>query len=278
MKTQKDVISSLEGRLELRCEEKEGKSFLEHQYFSVPYHISKTYWNESVLLVQVTNPTAGIFAGDRMTSSVMVGESASLLLTSPSAQRVYSMHKGDASQHIKYTVKKGGWLEVFPELFVPQKKSRYRQECEVEIEAGGEVYFAEIIAPGRLTHGENMQFEQLDWNFKISYGGDLLSLERCYLNPLENPWMLKVPNWEQTYYFSIWVLSDKLSEIKEQFYQKLDQLGGKELYLGFSSYDHRAIMIKGMSLCILRLRKVMLEIRQLFSGLLHNLSVTVRKL
>lgn len=268
----------MEGRLELRCERRAGCSVLGHQYFTAPYHVSKAYWSGEVLLVQVTNPTAGIFSGDKMISSVSVQENAALLLTSPSAQRVYTMNGGQAIQDIHFQVKKNAWLEVYPELFVPQKNSIYQQHSSIDIESGGEVYFAEIIAPGRLAFGENLDYLKLSWSCRIKLDQEILSIERCEIEPAKNQWMLKVSNWEQTFYFTIWLISPDLPLPNDALYKSLDDFHGDDLYLGYSHYQGKALVIKGMGSSSLLVRKTMRDIRNLFSKILPKLQTNPRKL
>src|SRR5215211_5415494 len=94
-----------------------GRTVLTAQSFRAPFHISKPYWDADTraLLVQVVNPTAGILAGDRLESQISVEGDAALLVTTPSASRLFQMRGGDAECRQKFSVQGGGWLEVMPE-------------------------------------------------------------------------------------------------------------------------------------------------------------------
>ena len=50
--------------------------FLREQSFRAPFHLSKPSWDEHALLVQIVNPTAGVFAGDALRSRVAVESGA----------------------------------------------------------------------------------------------------------------------------------------------------------------------------------------------------------
>ena len=52
-------------------------------------HLSKSYWDGEILLVNVINQTAGIFGGDRIMTHVIVQPGARVLLSSPSAARFH---------------------------------------------------------------------------------------------------------------------------------------------------------------------------------------------
>ena len=77
-----------------------GRTALVSQSFRAPYHLSKPYWDEDAktLLVQVVNPTAGILAGDRLESDISVDAGAALLVTTPSASRVFKMKAGGTAE------------------------------------------------------------------------------------------------------------------------------------------------------------------------------------
>src|SRR5918993_570008 len=90
-----------------------GRTVLAAQSFRAPFHISKPYWDADArtLLVQVVNPTAGILSGDRLESEVTVQRDAALLVTTPSASRLFQMRDGAAECRQHFSVSADGWLE-----------------------------------------------------------------------------------------------------------------------------------------------------------------------
>ena len=92
-------MADFHGHLFLRAEARaDGRTAIGGQAFRAPFHVSKPYWDEDtrMLLVQVVNPTAGILSGDRLESAVEVAAGAAVLLTTPSASRVFKMREGEA--------------------------------------------------------------------------------------------------------------------------------------------------------------------------------------
>ena len=133
-------MAEFSGNLFLRAAARaDGRTALAGQSFRAPFHLSKPYWDEDArtLLVQVVNPTAGILSGDRLESAIEVEAGASLLVTTPSASRVFKMIDGSAECRQHFTVAKGAWLEILPEPLVPHRGCRYRQTTKVEVEPGG---------------------------------------------------------------------------------------------------------------------------------------------
>ncbi len=177
----------MRGSFDITCVNRpDGTSAIGAQSISAPWHLSKPYWDGEVLLVQAVNATAGIFAGDHLTMNVCVEPGASVLLTSPSASRIHTMPRGEATltQHLR--VATGGWLEWMPELFIPQRGCRYRQSTEIEVASGASAYLVETLAPGRVAHGEAFAFEHIAWQTRIRIDGQLMLAEHYRFDPADH--------------------------------------------------------------------------------------------
>lgn len=157
-----------------------GRTVLASQSFRAPYHISKPYWDAEAgaLLVQVVNPTAGILEDDSLESEIGVQRDAALLVTTPSASRVFRMRGGAAECRQHFAVSAGGWLEVMPEPLVPHRDSRYRQVTTVEVEPGGVLFFVDQLVPGRIGHGEAWSWDRLCLELSVRVGDELVLRER----------------------------------------------------------------------------------------------------
>jgi len=85
--------------------------------------------------------------------------------------------------HKKFTVKKDGFLEVLPEMFIPQARAVYRQSTLLDIEEGGNLLVFESIAPGRVASGEVFQYTSLEWKTDLFVNGRHLVRERYNIQP-----------------------------------------------------------------------------------------------
>ncbi len=172
-----------------------GRSFLGEQSHRAPMHVGKGHWNADarVLTVHAVNATAGLFAGDAVDWRVRVGAGARLRLIGPSATRVHQAARGgietadEAVMAQVFAVATGGWLEVWPELFIPHAGSRCRQTTRVEIARGGRLLFCEGLAPGRVAMGEAWAFDALRWATDIVYDGRPVVRERWRMQPAVHP-------------------------------------------------------------------------------------------
>lgn len=274
---------SLDGCLEIEAVHSDAarSTVLAHQYHTVPFHLSKPYWTGDVLLVQVVNPTAGIFAGDRMRSEVRVGRGARLLLTSPSASRAHTMAErdGGAFLHQTFEVAEGAWFELFPELFIPQRAASYRQKTEITVAAGASLYFVETMAPGRVAHGETMAFRELDWSFSLRVAGRLVSLERAEIRPPDHCWMLEVDGWENVYQASIWIVAGESGPMSPELAFGVEALADPAArFIGVSDLGKGIHSIKVLASSSIALRQTLRSVRSLLTGWLPGLASDPRKL
>jgi len=161
-----------------------GRSALVGQYVSAPLHISKPWREEGgLLIVNVINSTAGLFAGDVIESTFEVRTGGQMLVTSPSASRAYRMPSGQAAVRQSIRVSEGGWLEMLPSFFIPHAGSDYFQETSVHLESAARFLWFETFVPGRVAHGEAWQFTRFESRFHLSHGGRAIARETYSLTP-----------------------------------------------------------------------------------------------
>jgi urease accessory protein len=155
-----------------------GRTGLGRQAFRAPFHLSKPYWDGRVLQVQVVNATAGILAGDRLELAARVTAGAALRLTTPAATRAYLMHRGTAACRQTLVVESGAWLEYAPEPLCPHRDSDYAQHTRIEVAPGGEAYWVDALAPGRVGRGEAWAWRRLQLTLDVEYAGEPVLRER----------------------------------------------------------------------------------------------------
>lgn len=175
-------MNALDGHLHLRAvRAADGSTALSAQSFRAPFHLSKPNWDPQaeVLHAQVVNPTAGILEGDRLESSIAVDVGAALLVTTPSASRLFRMTEGGhATGRQHFAVARDATLEVFPEPIVPHRGSTYFQETTIESAEGSTLLFIDQLMPGRLAHGEAWAWDRLVLGLTVRRAGELILRER----------------------------------------------------------------------------------------------------
>ena len=274
-------MAEFSGHLSLQAAAREdGRTVLAAQSFRAPYHLSKPYWDADaqVLLVQVVNPTAGILSGDKLTSEIAVGPGAALLVTSPSASRVFQMKAGTAECRQHFTVAKGGWLEVLPEPLVPHRGCSYRQTTHIEIEPGGELLYADLLLPGRVAHGEAWVWERLCLEIDVRLAGELILRERFEQTGAELHALAELAGSGPEACFGNAVLIAPETGDSPAWRPAVAGLHGDGLWLGVSPLRRGGCSIKLVARDAMRLRSGLRAVRQTLAPHFPRLACDPRKL
>jgi urease accessory protein len=274
-------VNSLSGHLRLRAAARtDGRTALTDQSFRAPFHLSKPYWDpdSQTLLVQVVNPTAGILAGDRLQSEIGVDANATLLVTTPSASRAFTMNTGRAECLQRFTVGANGWLEVSPEPLVPHRRCDYRQVTEVNVAPGGGLFFADQLLPGRIGHGESWEWQRLCLDLTIRIGGDLVLRERFDHSGSELRELANFCGASTTACFANAVLLGTGKTNDGVWLPKLRELHQHGVWIGVSALRHGGWSIKIVVPDPMRLRDTLREVRRLLSDQFPRLACNPRKL
>lgn len=272
-------MSEFSGQLRLRAERRaDGRTVLAEQAFRAPFHLSKPYWDPEVgvLLAQVVNPTAGILAGDRLESAVAVEAGAALSVTTPSASRVFTMRAGRAESRQQFRVAAGGWLEVLPEPLVPHRESDYRQVTEVDVERGGELFFADQLVSGRVAHGESWAWARLRLELTVRVGGELVLRERLDQSGDELRRLAAMAGAGEAACFANAVLITERAEAAWR--PAVAGLHGDGLWGGVSALRRGGWSLKLIAVDPPRLREALRRTREALAGTFPRLAADLRKL
>ena len=252
----------LQGHLKLVCAaDPSGRSYLRSQSFRAPVHLSKPHLDEGMLIVNAVNPTAGLLAGDRIDFDIAVEPGARMLLTAPSASRAHRTAGAGAVVEQRFQVARGAWLEVWPELFIPQAGCRYRQRVAARVEEGGEMMLIEMIAPGRAASGELFAFAELDWETNIFLGAELIARERYTLTPASPALEAMRARFPEAYYASVFVVAERLGDA-EPCWQRIHDLHDETAWVGCSALRRGGAAIRVLASGSIALRKKISGIRQ----------------
>ena len=252
---------SLSGHLDITCAlDDRGLSHLSAQSFATPIHLSKPHLDEGVLVVNVVNPTAGLLSGDRIACRVVVESGAALLLTTPSATRAHRMPDGAAEVTQTLRVAAGAWLECWPEPFIPQGGTRYRQQTQIHVEEGGGLLFCESLAPGRVASGEAFEFTELTWETDISVGENHAVHERYRLRPDDEAVRALRRSFDHAYYASCFLIAPTLSR-DQPCWQRIRELHSAEVWIGCGALAHGGWVVKIVAEGSVALRRTLATVR-----------------
>ena len=274
-------MAEFSGHLALRAAIRaDGRTSLVSQSFRAPFHVSKPYWDEDAktLLVQVVNPTAGILSGDRLQSKIAVEAGAALLVTTPSASRVFQMKEGDAECRQHFAIATGGWLEVMPEPLVPHRGSRYRQITSVEVASGGGLFFVDQLMPGRIAHGEAWSWDRLCLELEVKLQGKLILRERLDQRGPDLRALSELAGSGAGACFANAVVIGDTGDGEPAWRANVSALHGEGLWVGVSALVSGGWSIKMVAADSVRLRAAVRAMRQMLAGTLPRLACNPRKL
>lgn len=266
-----------EVQLEFIYDESRSRTLLSKRQAGGLCSISKPYWNENVLGLQLVNPTAGLFAGDSLGMNVMIGVGAQVALTSPSATRYHTMPDGRAEIRQDFTVSDHAWLDYWPEIIIPQKDSDVVQTTTIRLAKRATMVFFDSLAPGRVAHGENYQFRRLETCLQIYQDDELVVKERCVLSPTTGKWPLEVQGWENCYYGAIWIAGEHARQAIADL-QADEGLNDEVSHVGASLLSRDLGVIRIISPSSLLLKKSTLHFRHILQARLPLLKMSFRKL
>lgn len=254
--------TSLGGHLLLECSARgDGTSFISRQDFRVPVHIGKAHADQGMIVLNIANPTAGFFDGDRVDIDVSLRPGAKLCLSTPAASRVYPTRSGrPAANHQRFTIGGDALLEWNPEPFIPHAGASYRQTTAIHLDPGASLLFLEWIAPGRVAMGECFAYKQLRWELDLHSGPSLVARERYDLQPGNHSLEALRARFPQAHYLSVYAAGCMAGNWPAD---DLDRLNGPGVYLGHGELEGGLRVVRALCEDSLTARKLAGGLRSL---------------
>lgn len=131
----------------------------------------------------LVNPSGGFVTEDHLSIQASVGRDAHVVLSTPSANRVYRSSGGEARQTVNLSVASGGVLEWFPEVTIPFAGSCFVQTIDLRLAEGATALIWDSLARGRVARGERWAFESLQNEIQITTSSAGRVLERSEITP-----------------------------------------------------------------------------------------------
>jgi urease accessory protein len=254
--------TSLGGHLRLECSARpDGTPFVSKQDFRVPVHIGKGRVDQGVMVLNIANPTAGFFDGDRVDVDVTVHPGASLCLSTPAASRVYPTRSGQpAANHQQFTVGENALLEWNPEPFIPHAGASYRQTTGIHLQEGASLLFLEWLAPGRVAMGEVFAYRNLRWELDLFSGQRLVARERYDLRPDNESLESLRARFPTAHYLSVYAAGEFASAWPDL---QLDALNNDVTSLGHGPLEGGVRVVRALCAESIRARALARALRQL---------------
>ena len=175
------------------------------------HHFPPSYLDDSgCVYTWLVNPSGGLVGGDHVSVEAQLHAGTHVLMTSPSANRVYRSLSEPAVQEVRLSVGLGARLEWLPEVTIPFAGSRFRQSIHVDLAPGAAMVFWDATASGRVARKERWAFESFENEICIRTSVDGSVVERYCLAPGRLPESVGfVGNWD--YVASFFVIGDVIA-------------------------------------------------------------------
>ncbi|MFT4175219.1 MAG: urease accessory protein UreD [Luteolibacter sp.] len=254
--------TSLSGHLRLRCAARpDGTPYIAEQSFRAPIHLSKSHLDAGALIQTIVNPTAGFFDGDRLESNITIEKNARLVLSTPSASRVYPTRSGNpAIHHQTFTIGENGFLEWIPEPFIPHAGARYKQRTEIHLHPAADLLFFDWIAPGRVARDEIFAYQQLRWEFDLFVAEKLVARERYDLKPTDHSLEALRAKFPVAHYLSVYTAGKMAQNWPSDI---LDSYNDETTYLGHGPLPEGIHIIRALCRDSLSARRLIEKLRPL---------------
>ena len=135
----------------------------------------------------VVNPGGAYLGADLFRIDVEVGDSASLLLTTQSATKVYRTPGSFAEQRMVLRLGEGARLELMPDQLIAYREASYRQRTSVTLRPSSSLVMAEVVTPGWSPDGAAFRYEEVRLRNHICVetgaGAELLALDNLLIRP-----------------------------------------------------------------------------------------------
>ena len=176
------------GALSYEFERKGSRTVLTRSSCTSPWHhFPPSYLDDSgCAYTWLVNPSGGLVGGDHVSVEAQLHAGTHVLMTSPSANRVYRSLSEPALQEIRVSVGPDARLEWMPELTIPFAGSRFRQSIHVDLAPGATVVLWDALASGRIAMGERWAFAAVENEMCIrtTLAGSVVERYRVVPGPL----------------------------------------------------------------------------------------------
>jgi urease accessory protein len=214
-KSPQDALTELVGRvgqLHLDYGTRDRQTVIIRSHCTSPWHLlPPIYLDETgTAYTLLLNPSGGLVGGDHLSIDLRLEEGAHVLISAPSANRVYRSRGEVSVQEVEIALGAGAVLEWLPEHTIPFGGSRYRQTVDVRLAPGATLLLWDAVASGRIARAERWAFTSLENEIRITTASGNSILERYVLDPATDLGRIGLAE-EWDYVASLYVVSDTFS-------------------------------------------------------------------
>ncbi len=176
----------MEGRLRLRFDHDGESTALRVIRQDPPWKVMRGFTTATgECLAHLNNVSGGVLGGDRLELEIEVAPCAQAQITTTGATRIYAPRAGaeDSLCSTAIHLRADALLEYLPDHLIPFRGARAEQKTHITMDQGASLFWWEVLAPGRIAHGECFEYECLRVASEIWAGGIPILIDRMRLEP-----------------------------------------------------------------------------------------------
>jgi urease accessory protein len=130
----------------------------------------------------IVNTAGGIAGGDQHDISILLGDGASLTVSTAAAEKIYRSLGPDARIRVKLDVGPAASLAWLPQETIVFDRSGLARDIEVDLAETASLVLAEAVLFGRAAMGERVETGRLFDRWRVRRGGRLIFAETVKLH------------------------------------------------------------------------------------------------
>lgn len=221
-----------QGHLKLAFERRGKQTVQTYASATSPWHVlpPSELDDSGCAYVWLVNTSGGLVGGDQVTMEATLASGSHVVMTTPSATRVYRTLDATVDQQIRLSVGSNARLEWLPEVTIPFAGSKLRQALHVDLTEGATALVWDAMASGRVAREERWAFTSFENEIRITTASGTSVLERFRIEPdAMNSRRSLASEWD--YVASAFVIGDGISSevwvvLEEMLAVMLDQWPG----------------------------------------------------
>ena len=223
------IIEGMNGLLELDLKaDNENKTFIKNLKTKAPLLVQKALYldpaNPKKAHIILMSSAGGMLQGDITNIRITAKKNTQSHITTQAATKIYKSEKTKSIQNVDLILEDESYVEFLPKQIIPHKSSRFSQLVNIKIGKNATLVYCETISAGRITHGEQFDFDSIKLKLSCSdFEDKILFSESINLKPKNQHEKFQSLFGNKTYYCTIFIVSHRLKvenlalEINDKF-------------------------------------------------------------
>ncbi len=236
--------NSITSKIVISCKREGDKTYLVDSLFDIPYKIvhygSRLLQDHLEVMMMCYSP--GVMDGDELDIDINIPARSEMKLFTQSFNKLHPMKKG-AAQVTHVRVADDAIFQYLPQPMIPFKNAIFDTENKIELSAGANLIWGDIISGGRIHSGERFAFTKIHSRTKIYRQGKLLFYDNQLMTPSGQP-VEKMLFFEgHTHQGTLIIVSPWANSFKSELDELLSEQFTDMSY-GFSQCGDNALIIR----------------------------------